>query len=57
MPVSKWVNTLQQRIAELTDLSVARTKLGKDKQQESLNRNRVDRVLNEDELSFNEGAG
>ncbi len=50
VPISKWVDTLQQRIAELTDLSVARRKLGKDKQRESLNRNRVDRVLKEDEL-------
>ncbi len=50
VPISKWVDTLQQRIAELTDLSVAQRKLGKDKQRESLNRNRVNRVLKEDEL-------
>ncbi len=50
VPISKWVDTLQQRLSELTDLSVARRKVGKDKQREVLNRNRVDRVFKEGDL-------
>lgn len=43
--VSKWVETLQTRLSELTDLSVARRKRNKDQDREVRNRNRVDRCL------------
>ncbi len=45
--VSKWVGKLQDRIKELTDLSVVRRKRGKDKTRDKLNQSRVERVLSE----------
>ncbi len=44
---SKWVGKLQDRIKELTDLSVVRRKRGKDKTRDKLNQSRVERVLSE----------
>ncbi len=35
VPITKWIDNLQQRVAELTDLSVCKRKQGKDKQRET----------------------
>jgi len=45
--MSKWVDTLQSRINELTDLSVSHRKKMKDKSRESRNMTRVNRKLEE----------
>ena len=50
VPVTKWVDSLQRRISELTDLSVARRKKGNDRHREKLNSGRSDRALKEEEL-------
>ena len=50
--LGKWVETLRDRVAELTDLSVARRKKAKDHQRETLNRTRSKRVLAKGETVY-----
>ncbi len=45
MNVTQWVISLQDRLQQLQDLSMARSKVEKDKQREKSNRNRSDRTL------------
>ncbi len=50
--LGKWVETLHDRVRELTDLSVARRKKSKDKQRERLNRTRFKRVLSKGDVVY-----
>ncbi len=45
MNVTQWVISLQDRLQRLQDLSMARSKVEKDKQREKSNKNRSDRTL------------
>ncbi len=50
--LTKWVETLKERVAQLTDLSVARRKQQKDRQRDKINQTRSTRVYNVDDRVY-----